>query len=66
MKKKKMRFPLKPKHPERVCWGCEKYCPTGRMLCGNGSDRSQHPIEIIGEDWYETLTEEDREKIEIV
>ena len=21
--------------------------------CGNGSDRTQHPAELLGEDWYE-------------
>ena len=21
--------------------------------CGNGSDRTQHPIELLGDDWYE-------------
>jgi len=21
-------FPLNPKHPERICWGCDKYCAT--------------------------------------
>ena len=21
------------------------------MLCGNGSDRTQHPVELFGEDW---------------
>ena len=30
-------IPLLPRHPERICWGC---------------DRTQHPIETQGEDWY--------------
>lgn len=63
---KKMRFPLNPKHPERICWGCDKLCAANKMLCGNGSDRSQHPIEIIGDDWYETLSEEDKAKIILI
>jgi hypothetical protein len=21
------------------------------MACGNGSDRTQHPVELFGEDW---------------
>ncbi|MGN6661313.1 MAG: DUF3079 domain-containing protein, partial [Achromobacter mucicolens] len=21
------KFPLHPKHPERICWGCDRYCP---------------------------------------
>lgn len=62
----KMRFPLNPKHPERLCWGCDKLCAAHQMLCGNGSDRSQHPIEIIGDDWYDTLSDEDKQKITIV
>lgn len=47
------RFPLNPKHPERICWGCDKYCPAGDLACGNGTDRVQHPAELFGEDWYE-------------
>ncbi|MEZ4270747.1 MAG: DUF3079 domain-containing protein [Myxococcota bacterium] len=41
------RFPLRPKHPERVCWGCERYCSANDMACQK--ERSLHPIEIIGE-----------------
>ncbi|HLV22437.1 MAG TPA: DUF3079 domain-containing protein [Polyangiaceae bacterium] len=47
------RLPLHPKHPERVCWGCDRYCPAGDMACGNGSERTQHPIELFGDDWVE-------------
>ena len=47
------KFPLHPKHPERICWGCDKYCPVDSLSCGNGSDRTQHPIELLGDDWYE-------------
>jgi hypothetical protein len=50
--KKKQRFPLHPKHPERICWGCDKYCPADALMCGNGSGRTEHPMEIMGEDWY--------------
>ena len=46
-------FPLHPKHPERVCWGCEKLCPATDLRCGNGSERAPHPVELFGEDWYE-------------
>ena len=46
------KFPLNPKHPERICWGCDKYCPVDSLQCGNGSGRTQHPAEVIGEDWY--------------
>lgn len=45
------KFPLYPSHPERICWGCDKYCPVDAMRCGNGSSRTQHPIELLGEDW---------------
>lgn len=44
---------LRPKHPERVCWGCDKYCAVGDLSCGNGSERTPHPIELFGEDWLE-------------
>lgn len=46
------KFPLKPKHPERICWGCDKYCPADSLMCGNGSGRTEHPAEMLGEDWY--------------
>ena len=45
------RFPTHPAHPERNCWGCDKYCPAGAMVCGNGSERTQHPSELFGDDW---------------
>lgn len=47
------KFPRHAKHPERICWGCDKYCPADWLQCGNGSERTQHPAEIFGEDWYE-------------
>lgn len=51
------RFPLNPPHPERVCWGCDKYCPADSMVCGNGSERTQHPAELFGADWVEWAAE---------
>ncbi|WP_298214646.1 DUF3079 domain-containing protein [Acidovorax sp.] len=45
------KFPKAPAHPERVCWGCDLYCPAKDMRCGNGSDRTQHPAELFGDDW---------------
>jgi Protein of unknown function (DUF3079) len=45
--------PLHPKHPERICWGCYKYCPADSLACGNGTIRTLHPVEIFGEDWLE-------------
>lgn len=50
--KKAKKFPLHPKHPERICWGCDKYCPADSLICGNGSDRTEHPMEALGVDWY--------------
>lgn len=46
------KFPLHPSHPERICWGCDRYCPTGALACGNGADRTMHPAEMLGDDWY--------------
>jgi hypothetical protein len=46
-------FPIHPKHPERICWGCDKFCPADDLRCGNGSIRSPHPVELFGDDWYE-------------
>ena len=45
--------PQAPAHPERVCWGCDRYCPANAMRCGNGSDRTPHPAELFGDDWHE-------------
>jgi hypothetical protein len=52
------KFPIHPAHPERICWGCDKYCPADSMCCGNGSDRAQHPVELFGDDWLEFGNEE--------
>jgi hypothetical protein len=49
------KFPIKPVHPERICWGCDKYCPVDALACGNGSERTQHPVELFGEDWEEPI-----------
>ncbi|MGM9424570.1 DUF3079 domain-containing protein [Hydrogenophaga sp. MI9] len=48
---KPKRFPDNPPHPERNCWGCDRYCAASGMLCGNGSERTQHPAELFGPDW---------------
>jgi hypothetical protein len=45
------KFPMHPKRPERVCWGCDQYCASDAMKCGNGSDRTMHPAELLGDDW---------------
>ena len=33
------KFPIFPKHPERICWGCDKYCRAEDLQCGNGCER---------------------------
>jgi len=53
-------FPIHPKHPERICWGCDKYCPADDLRCGNGTIRTEHPVELFGEDWFEWLMEKER------
>ena len=45
------KFPILPAHPERNCWGCDKFCAAGSLACGNGSERTQHPMELFGPDW---------------
>ena len=44
---------LNPKHPERLCWGCDKLCPANDLRCGNGTIRTQHPVELFGDDWIQ-------------
>jgi hypothetical protein len=53
-----VKLPLYPLHPERVCWGCDRYCPAHEMACGNGSERTPHPLELFGEDWVQWATEQ--------
>ncbi len=47
------KFPVAPKNPQRICWGCDRYCPADSLACGNGSERTQHPAELFGEDWMD-------------
>jgi hypothetical protein len=47
------KVPLLPANPERVCWGCDKYCPADDLACGNGTIRTPHPCELFGDDWLE-------------
>ena len=47
------RFPIHPAHPERICWGCDKYCPADSLACGNGSGRTPHPVEFWGDGWHD-------------
>lgn len=58
------KFPIHPKHPERVCWGCDKYCSVDSLRCGNGSDRTQHPVELWGDDWFDWNSELEQEQAE--
>lgn len=44
---------MQPKHPERICWGCDKYCSADDLACGNGTIRTPHPVELFGEDWLD-------------
>lgn len=45
------KFPIHPAKPERLCWGCDQYCSIDSMACSN--ERSPHPVELFGEDWFE-------------
>ncbi|HQZ39909.1 MAG TPA: DUF3079 domain-containing protein [Vicinamibacterales bacterium] len=47
------KIPTRPAHPERVCWGCDRYCPADDLACGNGSIRTSHPCELFGDGWLE-------------
>ena len=44
-------YPLHPRHPERVCWGCDEYCPAHDLTCGKDTLRTPHPLELFGDDW---------------
>lgn len=44
---------LRPRHPERICWGCDLYCRADDLRCGNGTVRTPHPIELFGDDWFD-------------
>ena len=48
------KFPPSPANPQRLCWGCDRYCAADAMLCGNGSERTPHPVELVGADWKES------------
>jgi hypothetical protein len=56
-----VKIPLHPVHPERICWGCEKYCSADDLRCGNGTVRTMHPVELFGDDWDADLTPETSE-----
>lgn len=52
------KLALNPAHPERVCWGCDQYCRADDLACGNGTVRTQHPVELFGPDWLEWAREQ--------
>ncbi len=45
------KFPIHPANPERICWGCDKYCPSDSLACA--AERTPHLAELFGEDWME-------------
>lgn len=51
----KIKFPKNPAHPERICWGCQRFCRSDDLYCGNEVVRASHPIELFGPDWWEEL-----------
>jgi hypothetical protein len=51
------KFPVLPARPERTCWGCDRYCASTSLACGNGSERTPHPSELFGADWMEWMPE---------
>jgi hypothetical protein len=54
------KIPIRPPHPERICWGCDKFCPAEDLGCANGSIRTPHPCELFGDDWLEWSRERTR------
>ncbi len=48
---KQRSWPARPAFPERVCWGCDQYCPADDLRCGNEVTRAMHPIELFGPEW---------------
>jgi hypothetical protein len=56
------RIPLNPVHPERICWGCDKYCAADDLGCANGTVRTMHPCELFGPDWFDWLNERDADE----
>lgn len=59
-----MNFPIHPSHPERICWGCDKYCAADDLRCGNGTIRTEHPVEFFGDDWFDWLMEKQHDAAE--
>jgi hypothetical protein len=55
------KLPLHPRNPERICWGCDRYCAAESLGCSNGTIRTPHPVELFGEDWLEWIGEREDE-----
>ena len=53
------KLPVHPKNPDRICWGCDKFCPAESLACGNGTIRTQHPAELFGDDWLDWAEQRD-------
>ena len=43
------KFPIHPANPERICWGCDRYCAADAMACS--AERTPHLVELFGDDW---------------
>lgn len=44
-------FPIHPANPQRICWGCDKYCAADSMACS--AERTPHLAELFGDDWQD-------------
>jgi len=54
----KPSYPIHPPHPERVCWGCDRYCSANDLVCGSDTVRTPHPVELFGDDWHDAADAE--------
>lgn len=54
---------LHPRHPDRICWGCDKFCRADDLACGNGTIRTPHPSELFGDTWLDDLPIEERQRL---
>ena len=41
------KFPIYPKHPERICWGCDKYCLAEDLQCGINNIMKEKNYKIV-------------------
>lgn len=47
------KMPIRPAHPEKICWGCDRFCAADHLGCSNGTIRTPHPCELFGDDWMD-------------